>query len=303
MRCLFVTHMWGDAAPDTGESVTIPHLIETFDEWGKGTRELVWTDVAHHNGKDVRVAVCEAAEDFRPDVVVLTPIPSAALADLNVPADVMRSLPCRIVSVFFDLAKPEVRKFSAPYAAASDLCINVDGDQRPIGSRFLSLWAARASRPPKEKTIDVCFMGARANYPDRIATLARLTDAGINIVVGGGRNEDRRSFDDYLDTIDRSLIALNFSKTPAGFPQLKARVFEALSGRCCIVEDANPITPRYLRPGLDYVAWGEGEDLAAVISGLLGDRDRTAQIAETGHQTFKNRYSATSFWNAISSAL
>ena len=112
MRCLFVTHMWGGAAPETGESVTIPHLIETFDEWGKGTRELGWTDVAHDNAKDVRVAVCEAAEDFRPDVAVLKSISSAALADLNVPADVMRPLLCT-VSVFLTL--PSLRSESSAH--------------------------------------------------------------------------------------------------------------------------------------------------------------------------------------------
>jgi Glycosyl transferases group 1 len=303
VRCLFVTHKWGDAAPNTGESVTIPHLIETFDEWGKGKREAIWTDEVFHSGRDNAQEMFTAMAEFRPDVVVFTPIPHGPLVPQNVSPEVMRQLSCPVISVFFDLADPKARELSSQYAEASDLCINIDGDQRPIGTRFLSLWAARTLRPPREKTIDVCFLGARDGYTDRIISLKRLADAGIRVTVSGGRQEQRCSFTEYMETLDRSLIALNFSKTRNGLPQLKARVFEALSSHCCLVEDVNPPTSLYLTPGVDFVVWSEPDELIAVVRQLLSDHERAARIAKTGHHTFETRYSAACFWDKIAGAL
>jgi len=303
MRCLFVTHKWGDAAPDTGESVTIPHLIETFDEWGKGERQAVWTDEVFHAGRDIKRELLAAKASFRPELVVFTPIPNNALVSQNVPPRLMRQLGCPVLSVFFDLADPAVRRMSDPYAAASDLCVNVDGEQRPIGARFLALWAARTTRPPRDKTIDICFLGSRDGYPDRTEALERLADAGIRVTVFGGRQEQRCSFSEYLETLDASLITLNFSKTRSGLPQLKARVFEALAARCCLVEDLNPVTSRYLAPNVDYVAWRTPDELITRVRQLLSDRDRAHEIAETGHRTFAARYSAAAFWQKIADTL
>src|SRR4051812_26731620 len=61
MRCLFLTHKCGDAAPNTGESVIIPHLLHTFDEWGQGERQVLWTDELHYAGRDLASEVLSAA--------------------------------------------------------------------------------------------------------------------------------------------------------------------------------------------------------------------------------------------------
>jgi hypothetical protein len=283
--------------------VTIPHLIETFDEWGKGERQAIWTDEVFHEGRDIAQELLVGMAEFKPDVVVFTPIPNSLLEPQNVSPEVMRKLSCPIVSVFFDLADPEARGLSHQYADASDLCVNIDGDQRPIGARFLSLWAARTMRSPREKTIDVCFLGARDGYADRTNSLERLRDADVRVTIFGGRQEQRRSFTEYMETLDRSLIALNFSKTRNGIPQLKARVFEALSSQCCLVEDMNPVTSRYLTPGADFVAWTEPNELVTTVCQLLSDRERAMQVARTGHKTFEARYSACCFWQNIATAL
>src|SRR5262245_24693994 len=127
-RCLFVTHRWGDAVPNSGESVTVPHLIDTFHEWGRGDAYVVWTDVALHSGRDIQQIIATARADFRPTVVLFTPIPTERLECQNVPPDIMRQAGCPVISVFFDFAQPAIRARSAKYAAVSDLCVNVDGD-------------------------------------------------------------------------------------------------------------------------------------------------------------------------------
>ena len=303
MRCLFITHKWGDAVPNSGESVTVPHLIDTFHEWGKGRAYVIWTDECFHNKRDISRQLNAAKADFRPDVMLFTPIPADALEPQNVSPELMRQAGCTVVSVFFDLADPAARRRSQKYAAGSDLCVGIDGDQTPIGACFLSLWPVRTRRASCPKTIDVCFVGARRNYPDRTTALRRLENEGIKVKILGGRDEQRCTFHEYMEILDDSLIALNFSKTPSGSSQIKARVFEALSAHCCLVEDRNPVTERYLTPGVDYVAWDQIDDFVSVVRSLIADRGNALRIAKSGHATFEAKYNSARFWDEMAAAV
>lgn len=298
-RCLFVTHKWGDAAPGTGESVTVPHLIDTFLEWGMGTHAVVWTDESYYANVDIVSTVEKAIAAFDPEVIVYTPIPAGSLEPQNVSPDAMRHLGRKAVSVFFDLMDKAARARSEKYAAASDLCVNIDGSPEPIGKRFLPLWPARTRRPATPKDIELSFVGARANYPDRRAALDLLASRHIPVMIQGGRAETMCSFDEYMDILDRSLIALNFSKTVSGASQIKARVFEALSAGCCLVEDSNEITTRYLMPGVDYIAWERLDQLPELINYLLANKDVARRIAQNGQRKFGSKYSAGCFWDAL----
>ena len=146
LKFLFVTHRWGDAVPGSGESVTVPHLIDTFCEWGKGEHAIIWTDECFHGGSDVTAMIRSTIREFNPDIIAYTPIPAGALEAQNVPARAMRSFGRKTVSFFFDLANVDLRRLSEAYAAVSDLCVNVDGCQEKIGRNFLSLWPARTKR-------------------------------------------------------------------------------------------------------------------------------------------------------------
>lgn len=304
MKVLFVTHKWGDAKPNTGESVTVPHLIDTFHEWNKGQAFVVWTDECHYSKIDVDGIVKKSYDVYKPDVVVFTPIPANHLEKQNCSPEVMRSIECATVSIFFDLADPSARMISEKYANASTLSVNIDGDQEPIGNNYLSLWPARVRRPLCLKVIDVCFVGARRNYPDRLDGLARLEYAGVKVTVLGGRAEDPCTFQEYMDVLDKSWIALNFSRTQGyGKPQIKARVFEALSSRCCLLEDMNEITARYLIPGIDYISWRNINEIVPTVVELISDRTKINNIAAHGYSKFRARYSAHCFWEEIFSAL
>jgi hypothetical protein len=302
-KWLFVTHKWGDAVPGSGESVTIPHLLDTFEEWGGGQHEVVWTDETRASGLNLEQEVQRVAREFEPDVIAYTPIPALHLLAQNMPPDKMAYGRAAIVTFIFDLADRQVRRLTLPYANHSDLCINVDGERKRIGLRFRSLWPARTSRAARPKDIGVSFLGARRNYADRIAALNLLEAEGVSVVVFGGRDEARLSFDEYFDILDRSLITLNFSKTPSGLSQIKARVFEALSCGCCLVADADTVTRRYLTEGGDYVAWNHVRELPPLIRGLLQNPDQAARIAANGRRTFEERYSAACFWETVMSAL
>lgn len=304
MKVLFATHKWGDAEPDTGESVTVPHLIDTFHEWNKGQAFVVWTDECYYSKMDVDKTVKEACVQYKPDVVVLTPIPANHLESQNASPECVRSIDCATVSIFFDLADPSARRISKKYADASTLSVNLDGNPEAIGNNYLSLWPARIRRPFCLKVVDVCFVGARRNYPDRLDGLARLRDAGVKVKVLGGRAEDPCTFQEYMDVLDKSWIALNFSKTQGyGKSQIKARVFEALSSRCCLLEDMNETTAQYLLPGVDYLFWRNINELVPTVVDLISDRTKISNIAAQGYSKFRTRYSAYCFWEEIFSAL
>lgn len=302
-RCLFVTHKWGDAAPGTGESVTIPHLIDTYVEWGGGSHAILWTDEAHSQGVDLAVELERMARSYRPDIIVYTPIPSPGLDKLNIKPDVMRSLPGASVSVLFDHAQLRTRNMLAPYANASDLCVSVDGDNTPFGRRMLGLWPARTKRPMQHKDIPLSFLGARRQYPDRRRAMELLAANNIEIVVSGGRAEDRMSFDAYFSTLDRSIVTLNFSASTTTFPQLKARVIEAISCGCCLVEDHNNITTKYLERDKEFLMCDSIEDLPEFLRVLLADLPRAREIGMRGRAAFDARLSAAKFWTTLIDAL
>jgi hypothetical protein len=302
-RCLFVTHKWGDAAPGTGESVTIPHLIDTYVEWGGGSHRTLWTDEVHSKGHDLATVLEQMARSYRPDIIVYTPIPSIDLDGINIKPDVMRSLPGVAVTILFDHAQIATRNILAPYAEASDLCVSVDGNDAPFGRRLIALWPARTRRRVAKKNIDLSFLGARRNYPDRVKALELLSAENIEILTSGGRAENLRSFKDYFSILDRSIISLNFNKSLSGYPQLKARVIEAISCGCCLVEDHNEITTKYLERDKEFLMYDKIDDLPEFLKRLLADLPAAKEIGMRGRAAFDARLSATKFWTTLINAL
>lgn len=305
MRCLFVTHKWGHGLPHTGDSHMPQALIEPFHEWGKGEAHVVWTDESFFSGRSVREQVFAARERFRPDVVVYTPIAYGTASVINVAPEHMRDAGCPVIAVFCDCIKPYVHQQSLPFGAAADLCVNLDGDDKPIGRRVLPMWTAIRQRPPVAKTAGVCFLGSRAHYDDRVAALDALAKAGIAVESWGGRggDPDQRTVADYLETLDRTLISLNFSKTPEGFDQLKGRTQESLAAHCCLVEHRRSVVARHLEPDVEFAAWDDHDELVRVVSGLLAEPERARAIAARGHAAFLAKWSATCFWDRIAAAL
>lgn len=298
-RCLFVTHKWGDAAPGTGESVTVRHLINTFAEWGSGEHQVLWTDECYHQGVDLADQFRRRVRDYAPDFIVYTPIPAQSLMHLNVAPDVMQSVGLASVTVLFDHAQEATRALMRPYADVSSLCVNIDGCLDPIGANYLPLWPACTKRAPLPKDLGVSFLGARSGYPDRVRAVQILNENAIPVVVSGGRAENKLGFEEYFNFLDRSIVTLNFCKSLTGFPQLKARVIEAISSGCCLVEDANLLTPRYLEPGEEYIQYSALEELPDLLRALERDKARTLAIGERGRRAFDDRLSASRFWQEI----
>lgn len=305
MRTLFVIHQWGHGLPHTGTCANIPHLIETFAEWGKGESQVIWNDVSFFSGRNVREQVAEARRHFRPEIVVYTPIAYGTAAVINVAPEHMADAGCPSVVCLYDLGKPYLRHMYGPYAAAADLCVSMDGEETPIGRNFLTLWPGVPIRPAVAKTTDICFFGARLHYDDRIAALARLAEAGIAVTSWGGRggDHDGRSYEEYLDALDAALIALNFSKTPEGLDQLKGRPFEAMGAHCCVVDQRTSPLARYFEPDVEFAAWNDHDDLVRVVSGLLADKDKARRIAAQGHAACAARWSGAEMWNRIAAAV
>lgn len=300
MDVLFVTHKWGDAEPGTGESVVVPHLIDTFMEAKIGRACVVWNDELYHEKANVHEIIAYTCKTFKPDLIVYTPIPAQHLEKQNISPEMMRISNIPILSVFFDLADEKARQLSLKYAFASDLSVNVDGDDTPISNNFLSLWPARTLRPVVPKTIDISFIGARRSYPDRLEALNYLANKGLKLKILGGRSENPCTFKEYMDILDSSLITLNFSKTQGkGKSQIKARVIEAASAGCCLLEDDNNITLNYFQPGHDIIYWQNHNDLHSTLLYLLENRELAVNFGRNARNRFEEKFSSQSFWNKI----
>lgn len=298
MRVLFVTHRWRHARPGTGDSVTLRHLLHTFGEYD-GDGRAVLNDVAAMNGQDPLRLIAETQAEFRAEVVLYTPIPHPQIGAFNISPEAMRVAGTQTASVFFDLARPDARAMSSVYATASDLSISVDGSGQAIGSKCLHLWAPCVTRRPTPKDIPVSFVGSTDAYPERAEVLDYLQKHGIDIF----RPSSFIEFSEYDAIMDRSRVVLNFSHNFGGVHQIKARVFEAIASGCCLVENANPVTPRFFEPGREVIHWNSLDELADILRRFMAYPDEAATIARRASARFQSSYSARHFWGAVEQAL
>lgn len=304
MRTLFVTHKWGLGLPDTGVNPTHPLTLHSFLEWGKGTAQVIWTDVTHFGrGPSVRAQMQEARESFKPDVVIYTPIMVGQPGLSDVRPEHMHEAGCPAVVWFFDLSQPSMREFSEPYAQAADLSVGIDSAM-PIGRRFIQLWPVFPNRPSFAKTVDISFQGGYRGFPDRREALERLAQEGIDVkVVSGPLDGGSSSLSDYYQTLDDSLMVLSFGKTVLGADQVKGRPFEAAAAHCCVVEQRTSTTAWFFEPDTEFAAWNDLDDLVRVVKTLLADKDQARRIAARGHDAYRTKWSPARFWDVLSGAV
>ncbi|MHB1663832.1 MAG: glycosyltransferase family protein [bacterium] len=150
---------------------------------------------------------------------------------------------------------------------------------------------------------DVCFIGSVRSKPDRKEILTSLNS--INIILD--IHEDGAFFkkDNYLshsqcaDIYNRSKIAVNFSLSFSGIPQLKGRVFESILCGCLLLEQENSETKKYFTPFEDYIPWINKEDLTKKIKYYLENPKKAEEIAINGYKKAISLYTGFTYWEII----
>ena len=155
----------------------------------------------------------------------------------------------------------------------------------------------------RNRDIDVCFIGSVKTKPYRKEILTSLKDVGINLDV----HEDGAFFlkKNYLshsecaDIYNKSKIAINFSLSFKGHPQLKGRIFESMLCGCLLLEQDNEEIKKYFVPFEDYVPWTDKQDLIKKIKYFLENKEKSYEIATNGCNKAKSLYTGFTYWQLM----
>ena len=80
-------------------------------------------------------------------------------------------------------------------------------------------------------------------------------------------------------------------------------MWEILASRSMMLERKNDSTSKMLTPGEDYVEYENVEDLKNKINYYLNNPEERDKIASRGHETYKEKYTATHFWKKTFGAI
>lgn len=170
----------------------------------------------------------------------------------------------------------------------------------------LSLWTPYDTRLFKDSSrnrdIDVCFVGTvEGSHPDREIMISALKKAGISVISAGSNlNKDKRiPLEQYIETLQRSKISLNFSKSNSGLFQVKGRVFETMLCGAMLLEQSGAETSRLFEEGKEYISFTSASDLISKISYYLAHGDERKSIAEAGKKAVQERYSPEKYWKTL----
>ena len=225
---------------------------------------------------------------------------------------IRRELGIPIASVYGDTFDAKAVNWIESYAPAVDLnivqdCYSVYPTLAADRGKYLDSWTPQdpaifhGGEVNGGRPIDVSFVGSVARYPDRKLAVGMLAAAGIPIYQGGGETEDPLTIDDYADVLRRSKICLNFSRPMFGEPnsQCKGRTVEVTLCGGMLLEQENPETEKWFKPGVDYVPFSDERDLVAKTRYYLAHADARLEIAAAGHAKASQTYSAGQYWQMV----
>ena len=314
-RVLFVMERWCDCDPGRGPTNSSHNLCGSLEASGLADqRRFSYDRYTARTGRRSDVGLIREIARRRPSVVVVTIIPRPWQHPSFVSFWIIRHvLRIPLVFVWFDFANTAVlRKLAWLYShvATTSLVLDAPEDvarRARYRRRFMPLWTPqdprifRPSGTNLPRDIDVCFLGSRAQHPDRQRLLQRLRELPIRLLEGGGQREERLPVEEYAGLLQRSKIVVNFSRALGGSTkdQVKGRVFEATLCGAMLLETQNRQTPHWLDPQTDYVEYRSPDDLVAKEEWYLQhDADR-ARVARLGCAKAHALYTAVRFWETV----
>ena len=315
-KALFVCEKWAECDPTHGLSNVHHNFIGSFVASGVGTCDNFFFDEhVWKSGERCDAALLDAAKRLRPDVVFVTPVRGSDLNPTTATLSRLRDeTGARLVVINGDTYDDAGVRWCEVFASVADLVIVIDCYSAYPGrvrdpSRYLDAWTPQDPtvyhHSTEVQTIDVCFLGSVARYPDRKRALGMLEAAEINVVRRGGQAESLMSIENYAATLRRSKIILNFARPvfDISVHQCKGRVIEATLSGALLFEQANPETDRWLTRGRHYVAFDGERDLVDKTRYYLAHEQERAAIAAAGTEHAERHLSAQVFWHRALNAV
>lgn len=150
-----------------------------------------------------------------------------------------------------------------------------------------------------EKIYDVVVVGHAR--PERIKIIYELKQHFNVGLFGHGWGSEYKPVhgEDHVKAINSGKIYLSFSKTMAGYTNIKVGLFEAMACRTCIISEKFDEMETYFKYGIDILGYEKDEDLVGMISFYIKNSHLREKIAENSYQKLLNGHTWTKRWENI----
>jgi len=291
------THEYGKS----GISINLDNLVATLDETGAASWNVVHYDECFHEGR--RIPLDEISKPADADVHILACTlhyhsrANPKVSELRAAKDTGSQ-----VAVFW--LDKKTSQSTPEYYKVADLNIVLDGNDFDLPNA----WPVFTPKNPRffhdpglPRDVDISLVGDVRYLSQRRAMVDRLeTETRIAVQMFGTSAADTGlalSIPEYARLYQTSKISLAMTKDSVR--QLKGRVFEILHCGAMLLCDRNHHVSHYLEPGVEYVTYGDYEELVEKARYYLEHEDERLAIARNGHARVKAHYDYATFWNGI----
>jgi glycosyltransferase involved in cell wall biosynthesis len=219
-----------------------------------------------------------------------------------------------LVQILSDGGDPPWHSETIRWRCAFTTIVSIDGNPNwpsrdcdltlltPVDFRFYDNMPGESD---PQRDIHAGFWGAIGSGP-RGHTMGYLYDRGLITHRGysstqsyKGYTGEAASYKEYADFMRRCKIIVNHSMTANELNHVKGRVLEAGWAGACLLENKNPITPLWFKPGIHYIEYNDADHAAQLIEQLKSEPGHIEQIARALHEEIVRNHSPRVFWSKV----
>jgi len=310
LHVLFATEKWCDRNPNLPLTSSEHNLFGSLATSGLAQQSRFHYDeyyLAHHQPCDA--ALIQFCLEKKPDLIVISLWPydppcTPRLETLNL---IQHQIGIPIVAIWFDTIWPQIAEFAEQVSQFTELNIVLDSTTAYLLKatkleKWLPMWTPQDSKlfynPGLVRDIGISFLGTTENRPDRLAGIAALKKAKIDLYRDGGQREHCLPIEEYTCILMRSQIALNFCQANK-YVQCKGRIFEATLCGAMLLEAENSETAKWFEPMVEYIPFANPNDLVEKANYYLHHEAERLEIARRGQSKAEAKYTGEMFWKTI----
>ncbi|MEO6596212.1 MAG: glycosyltransferase [Planctomycetota bacterium] len=285
----------------SGISINLDNLVETLSATGLATSNVVHYDECFHEARPIPL------EQISPPATADVHVLACTLhyhSRANPSIALLEQVKARGSRVAFFWLDKKISQATPDYYRTADLNVVLDGNDFDLPNAW-PCYTPKNPRffhdPGRVRDIGVSLVGEVRYLSQRKAMVDRLRDetrVAVRMFATSAADTGRvLSVAEYAQLYQRSRISLAMTKDRTR--QLKGRVFEIVHCGALLLCDVNHHVSHYFDPGVEYVVYGDYEDLVQKASYYLTHEDERQAIAAAGHRRAVSHYNHEVFWRSL----
>lgn len=314
-KILYLGMEWDYGVKERGSSFEQDNFYPSLKTW-EGTKEFRHFDFVElgklHGLDAMSNMLYEEVQKFAPDALFGVWFDTNHDPRRQILKKISQTTPCKTIGWFCD-SHWRYESFDKPWSEFLDFNVTTSksGQEKYVrdglGPKVIkSQWAVAPNYKKLDlpKSIDVSFIGQP--HGDRRLVIDEIRRAGINIHVWGTGwpGTPRLTFDQMIDTFNRSKINLNLNNAcDMSFKQIKGRNFEVPGCGGFLLTGTAENLHEYYEYGKEIETYGSTGEMIDKIRLYLQDNEKREQIANSGYQRTMTEHTYSHRYNSIFSTV